>query len=190
MSKISLGRLSELAPNDDDKKVVFEIIPRRKFEWLTNGVWSAKLFARRLLKPVFLFKPPLKSPLASRKIRVNIEFSAVDLFMGVAIDPTCYIIGRLERTEPNRIHFKWGSRVNRHSVYLRQVTIVTCLRKLVFESPYLYYMEISVRLAGAEFFFCFWLEETFVASSVELHGVRRADSHRINLVYTLKAISK
>jgi len=34
--------------------------------------------------------------------------------MGVAIDPTCIHIGRLERTEPNLIRFKWGSRVNRH----------------------------------------------------------------------------
>ena len=30
---------------------------------------------------------------------------------GVAIDPTCIIIGRLERTEPNLIPFNWGNRV-------------------------------------------------------------------------------
>jgi len=31
----------------------------------------------------------------------------------VATDPTYIKIGRLERTEPNLIHFKWSSRVNR-----------------------------------------------------------------------------
>jgi len=56
--------------------------------------------------------------------------SSHTIIKGVAIDPTCINIGRLERTgpnlihlngrwlertEPNLIHFKWGSRVNRHS---------------------------------------------------------------------------
>jgi len=34
--------------------------------------------------------------------------------MGVAIDTTWIIVGRLERTEPNLIHLKWGG-VNTHS---------------------------------------------------------------------------
>ena len=37
-------------------------------------------------------------------------------FLGDAIDPTCIDIGRLERTESDLIHFKRGSRVNRHSL--------------------------------------------------------------------------
>jgi len=36
--------------------------------------------------------------------------------LGVAIDPIC--IERTERTGPNLIQFKWGSRVNRQSLIL------------------------------------------------------------------------
>jgi len=35
----------------------------------------------------------------------------------VAIHPIGIYIGKLERTEPNLIHFKRGSRVNRHSLF-------------------------------------------------------------------------
>jgi len=40
-----------------------------------------------------------------------------EYFLGVAIDPTCIKMGRLERTELNLIHFKWRSRVNRHPLF-------------------------------------------------------------------------
>ena len=36
--------------------------------------------------------------------------------MGVAIDPTCINMGRLERKEPNLIHFKLSGRASRHSL--------------------------------------------------------------------------
>jgi len=37
---------------------------------------------------------------------------------GVAIDPTCINIGRLDLTEPNLVQFNSGSWVNRHSLFL------------------------------------------------------------------------
>jgi len=44
----------------------------------------------------------------------HVGISTPILFMGVAIDPTCINIGRLERTEPNLVHFIWGRRANSH----------------------------------------------------------------------------
>jgi len=35
----------------------------------------------------------------------------------VTIDPICINIRKLERTEPNLMHFKWGSPVKGHSVF-------------------------------------------------------------------------
>jgi len=43
---------------------------------------------------------------------------------GVAIDPTCMNIGRLESTEANLIHFKWGSRLER-----TEPNLIQCILK-------------------------------------------------------------
>jgi len=110
------------------------------FSWYEKLVISSICFFYPLSRNVyFTFLPKLKywpwidgSLLTESKLRyvkvtwgfvelvaflwANPSDSEVILFRFCCYWPTCINIGRLERTEPNLIHFKWGSRVNRHSL--------------------------------------------------------------------------
>jgi len=105
-------------------------------------------------------KVPLPTRSCQRTLIIN--------YQGIAIDPTCIILERLEhtqptewigneiwleRTEPNLIHFKWGCWVNRHPlIFICDIAFLRWLfRKIISNID----LNMEIKLALTIFFLSF-----------------------------------
>jgi len=120
--------------------------------------------------------------------------------LGVAIDPTCINVGRLERTEPNLyilngrwlertkpnlIQLKWCSRVNRHSlckISSHKCFLIENFHAVIRLKSVMIYRRVSVirlSVAGPTRLYV-QLTNWYSLIKNTLHGVRR----KVNFTYT------